>query len=136
MAAARYGIGALARAAGTTVETVRYYERIGLLPRPARTPGNYRSYAPAHLERLSFVRKARALGFSLAQVRELSDLADHRERGCGAADRIARSHLDMVERKISDLERLAAALRQLGASCRGGGTVADCRIIATLARPA
>jgi DNA-binding transcriptional MerR regulator len=89
----RLTIGDLAKATATKVETVRYYERIGLLPTPARTPGNYRAYGPDHLGRLSFVRRARDLGFSIEQVRELLGLADDRNRPCEAVDAIAREHL-------------------------------------------
>ena len=83
-------IGDLARRTGAKVETVRYYEKAGLLPAPARTAGNYRAYEPEHLARLNFVLRARRLGFSLDQVRELLGLADERDRPCDAVDAIAR----------------------------------------------
>lgn len=124
-------IGALARATGTKVETVRWYERVGLLPSPARTPGNYRSYGQAHLDRLSFIRRARDLGFTLDQVRDLLRLADQRDRSCGEVDTIARAHLEEVERKIVDLEALRRELADIIGQC-GHGTVADCRIIEAL----
>jgi Cu(I)-responsive transcriptional regulator len=124
-------IGALAWATDTNVETIRYYERIDLLPPPARTRGNYRAYAPAHLARLSFIRRARALGFSLDQVRQLLALADDRERSCQEVDRIARAHRDEVDRKIADLTALRRELDSLIRQCRGG-TMNDCRIIEAL----
>ena len=124
-------IGALAKATGTTVEAIRWYERVGVLPAPERTSGNYRAYGAAHLERLSFVRRARDLGFTLDQVRELLQLADGRERPCDAVDRAARQHLEEVERKIADLEALRHELRDLIGQCRHG-TVAECRIIGAL----
>ena len=124
-------IGALAKATGTTVETIRWYERVGVLPAPARTAGNYRSYGPAHLERLSFVRRARDLGFTLDQVRELLRLADERGRSCDAVDRVAREHLEEVERKIADLVALRRVLQGLIGQCRHG-TVNECRIIEAL----
>src|SRR3546814_4607319 len=82
-------IGELGKATGTKVETVRYYERIGLLPRPARTAANYRDYGEAELGRLSFIRRARDLGFSLDQVRALLKLSDDRSQDCASVDRIA-----------------------------------------------
>jgi DNA-binding transcriptional MerR regulator len=124
-------IGALSKATGTTVETIRWYERVGLLPVPARTRGNYRAYGPAQLERLSFVRRARDLGFSLDQVRALLRLADDRERPCEAVDQVARAHLEEVERKIADLEALRRELQDLLGQ-RHHGTVAECRIVQAL----
>jgi Cu(I)-responsive transcriptional regulator len=124
-------IGDIARATATKPETIRFYEKIGLLPPPARTRGNYRSYGPEHLQRLSFIRRARELGFRLDAVRELLALADERDRPCDAVDRIAGSHLAEVERKISDLAVMRDELARVIGSCRKG-TVADCRIIDTL----
>ncbi len=124
-------IGALAEATATKVETVRFYERAGLLPPPARTEGNYRSYGPAHLDRLSFIRRARALGFSLDDVRELLTLADDRDGSCAAVDAIAGAHLAEIDSKIADLSRMRAELARVLGSCRQG-TVGDCRIIETL----
>ena len=128
---AAFSIGHLARITGTKVETVRYYERIGLLPAPARTAGNYRAYGPDHLNRPSFVRRARDLGFSIEQVRELLGLADDRDRSCEAVDAISREHLRQVERKIADLVALRRELDGLIGQCRRG-TVAECRIIEAL----
>jgi DNA-binding transcriptional MerR regulator len=132
MAQERLAIGDLARATGTKVETIRYYERIGLLPAPPRTQtGNYRSYTADHLARLGFVRRSRDLGFTLEQIRALLDLSDRRDSDCGAVDAIARAHLDDVERKISDLHALRRELREIIGRCKRG-TVADCRIIEAL----
>lgn len=124
-------IGELARATATKVETVRFYEKAGLLPPPARTDANYRSYGPAHLQRLSFIRRARDLGFSLDAVRDLLALADDRGKPCAAVDAIASGHLAEVERKIADLIALRAELDRMIGSCRRG-TVADCMIIEAL----
>lgn len=124
-------IGDLGKATRTKVETIRYYERIGLLPSPARTSGNYRSYGDRELGRLSFIRRARDLGFSLDQVRTLLSLSDDRDQDCGSVDRIARAHLGEVERKLADLEALRRELRALIDSC-DGGSVAQCRIIEAL----
>lgn len=127
-----YSIGELARAIGMKVETIRYYERIGLLPSPARTAGNYRAYIRPHLERLSFIRRGRGLGFSLDAVRELLRLSDDRQQPCSEVDQVARIHLAEVESKIADLTALRGELRQLMEQCRHG-TVAECRIIEALA---
>jgi Cu(I)-responsive transcriptional regulator len=131
MPARRLSIGDLAKTTDTKVETIRYYERIRLLPEPGRTPGNYRSYGPQHLNRLSFIRRARDLGFSLAQVRNLLGLADQRHRSCDAVDAIAREHLVEVERKIADLSALRRELDSIISQC-SHGTVAECRIIEAL----
>lgn len=134
MGAAKLAIGDLARRTGTKVETIRYYEKIGLLAEPGRTEGNYRSYEDSHLARLSFIRRARDLGFSLDQVRELLGLADQRSRSCEAVDAIARQHLAEVERKIDDLNALREELADLIGQCHRG-TIAECRIIEALAPP-
>lgn len=125
-------IGQLAKATATQVETVRYYEKIGLLPKVARTAGNYRSYGSAEVSRLSFIRRARDLGFGLDQVRTLLSLADDRDRPCGEVDALARQHLEAVDRKIVDLTALRGELSSLIAQC-GRGTVAECRILEALA---
>ena len=124
-------IGELGRVTDTKVETIRYYERIGLLATPRRTPGNYRAYDGSHLNRLSFIRRSRDLGFSLDQVRALLDLADQKDRPCEAVDAIAKGHLAEVERKIADLTALRGELESMIRQC-GHGAVRDCRIIETL----
>ncbi len=124
-------IGELSRATGTNVETIRYYERIGLLPEPDRTGGNYRDYVPAHVERLSFIRHARGLGFDIADIRSLLNLGEEPDQDCGEADRIASGHLAAVERKIGQLEQLRSELGRMIAQCRGG-QIADCRIMQAL----
>ncbi|WP_334656093.1 helix-turn-helix domain-containing protein [Sphingomonas panaciterrae] len=124
-------IGELARATATKVETIRFYERIGLLPEPARTDGNYRDYGPDQLARLSFVRRARDLGFTLDQVRELLSLADDRDRSCKAVDVVAREHLAQVDQKIADLRSLRKELSGMIDQC-GQGVISECRIIEAL----
>ena len=127
-----FSIGALAKATGTKVETVRWYERVGLLPAPARTSGNYRTYGAAQLGRLSFIRRARDLGFSLDQIRALLDIAGQQDQSCKAVDVIAREHLDEVDRKIADLQSLRRELDFLIGQYRHG-KIAECRIIEALA---
>jgi Cu(I)-responsive transcriptional regulator len=125
-------IGELANATATNVETVRYYEKIGLLAPPARSASNYRSYGNEHLARLSFIRRARDLGFTLEAVRELLTLSDDTGQSCEAVDQIASAHLAEVERKIDDLSALRSELTRVIGSCRHG-TIADCKIIESLA---
>lgn len=124
--------GRLAKATGTKIETIRFYEKIGLLAVPERTSSNYRAYRQCDLERLSFIRRARDLGFSLDQVRSLLDLADDRTRSCCAVDEITREQLKSVEQKISDLLALKRELSHLIEQC-SQDSIADCRIIAALA---
>ena len=123
-------IGKLARETGTTVETIRYYERVGLIAAPARTDGNYRSFRPDDLERLRFIRRTRDLGFSLEEVRALLDMAVERDRDCGEVDELAKRHLNAIDQKIADLVALRRDLASVIARC-AGGTVADCQILQT-----
>ncbi|SDB71662.1 Cu(I)-responsive transcriptional regulator [Belnapia rosea] len=125
-------IGALAKATGTKVETIRWYERAGLLAIPDRTSGNYRTYTAAHLNRLSFIRRARDLGFSLDQIRTLLDVAEQQDRSCETVDAIAREHLEEVNRKIAALQALGRELDAIIGQCRHG-RVSECRIIEALA---
>lgn len=124
-------IGELARATGTKVETIRFYEGEGLIPVPARTSSNYRDYDRRHLDRLSFIRRSRDLGFTLGQVRVLLRLADNEQRPCEEVDEIAREQLDQVDRKIADLQALKVELSGLISQCRQG-TIAECRILDAL----
>ena len=124
-----FRIGDLARATGTKVVTIRYYEKVGLLPPPDRSAGNYRAYDAAALDRLRFVRRCRDLGFSLDQIRELLDLSSDVERPCAEVDEITAVHLAEVQRKIRDLQALAKQLRRISATCNGGGTISNCRIL-------
>lgn len=125
-------IGKLAEATGTKVETIRWYEKVGLIAPPARTGGNYRAYSPDDLARLSFIRRARDLGFSLDQVRALLDLTKQSGRDCATVDGIASEHLAEVDRKLADLTALRRELALVISTCEGG-TVADCRILEALA---
>lgn len=124
-------IGELARRTNTKVETIRYYERKGLLSPPERTAGNYRSYEEAHLKRLSFIRRARDLGFTIGQVVALLELADCREMSCEAVDSLAEEHVAGIDAKIADLTALRRELAEVIRQCRRG-TIADCRILEAL----
>lgn len=132
MSTETFRIGDLARTTNTKVETIRYYEQIGLLPAPSRTTGNYRAYAFEHLGRLSFIRRARDLGFTLDQVRALLGLSDQKNRSCEAVDAIAREHLGEIDEKIRDLKALRAELNSIVNQC-SCGNISDCRIIEALA---
>jgi Cu(I)-responsive transcriptional regulator len=128
-------IGELAKSTGTAVETIRYYEKIGLMPQVARTEGNYRSYGSDEAERLGFIRRARNLGFGIDQVRALLSLADNHDRECGEVDRLAKAHLAEVESKIAGLTALKIELSATIDRCRSG-TIAQCQILKALAAPA
>lgn len=131
MSAGNLTIGALARQTNTKVETIRFYEKNGLLPAPPRTESNYRTYDLSHLNRLSFVRRSRELGFSLEQIRAMLDLSDDRSRSCAAVDAIAQEHLAEVDQKIAALTALRKELYRMVKTCHTG-TVAECRIIESL----
>ncbi len=126
-----FTIGRLAKASDCKVQTIRYYEQIGLMPEAARSAGNQRLYGPAHIDRLSFIRRGRELGFPLSEIRELLSIADDPGRPCEAVDRIARSHLEGVERRIAALSSLKGELMRMIRQC-GGGKIANCRIIEAL----
>jgi len=125
-------IGELAKKTGTKVQTIRYYEDIGVMPFPARAANNRRLYNNNHLERLTFIRHSRELGFSLDDIRNLLALVDQPDKHCDEVDTIARDHLTDVEGKIASLQVLKAELERMVSHCTGG-TVSDCRIIKVLA---
>ena len=125
-------IGTLATRTGSKVQTIRYYEQLGLMPEPDRTYGGQRRYEQAAIKRLSFIRHARALGFSLDQIRNLLDLADDPARDCASADSIAREHLAAVKAKIAALNSLKRELTRM-VECCDGTVTAHCRVIETLA---
>jgi Cd(II)/Pb(II)-responsive transcriptional regulator len=125
-------IGELARRAGVDVQTVRYYEREGLVQAPARTGSGYRAYGPAHLERLNFVRHCRSLDMPLAEIRRLIDLSRDRQVSCEQVDALVRAHLERVQTKRKALQALEAQLSTLAAQCTQGQRVADCGILEEL----
>ena len=123
----------LARRTGANLETVRYYEKVGLLPPPPRTASGYRSYDGAHERRLGFVLRARELGFSLEEISALLRLVDEREQPCAEARGLAATHLADVRAKITDLKRMERVLKDVVAQC-GDGMRPDCPLIETLFR--
>jgi DNA-binding transcriptional MerR regulator len=124
-------IGRLAEAAGCKVQTIRYYEQIGVLPIPPRSHSNQRLYDESDIRRLSFIRHARGLGFPLQAIRDLMSLADRPEQSCEAVDAIARAQLSEVELRIARLQALQRELERMIRQCRGG-RIAHCRIIEAL----
>ena len=134
MTGAALAIGELATRAGVTPEAIRYYEREGVVPIAVRGgPGRYRQYGEADVERLRFIRRARELGFSLNEVRELLGLADGSpSRPCTDVNRIARAHLAQVDAKLAQLSALRAELDRVIGECGGVVPVADCRILGAL----
>jgi MerR family transcriptional regulator, mercuric resistance operon regulatory protein len=127
----RITIGRLSKSTGAKVETIRYYERVGLLPTPVRSQGGYRLYGTTHLKRLNFIRRARALGFSLAEVSRLLTLADQRRRPCAEVRVVAAGHLEDVRRKITDLRQMEGVLKATVARCEAG-TGSQCPMIDAL----
>ncbi len=127
------GIGALSRGTGVNIETIRYYERIGILPPPPRSRGGHRVYSVDHMKRLAFVRRSRELGFSLQEVRGLLGLVDGGEVTCDQVKTMTLGHLDEVRQRIADLRRMERVLREMAATCEGGN-VPECPIIDTLFR--
>lgn len=125
-------IGELAQATSTKAETIRYYEREGILPLADRTDSNYRDYSPEHLATLTFIRRARELGFSMAQVRQLLALSDRADKPCDNVDLMVRDQLAEVERKIADLVALRDELAQMLGSCEGE-RIGECRVVESLA---
>ena len=123
----------LARRTGCNLETVRYYEKVGLLPEPPRTAGGDRSYDTTHERRLRFVLRARELGFSLDEIRELLRLVDERDRPCAEASAVAVAHLNDVRAKIADLRRMERVLKNVVAQCTDGSRQ-ECPLIETLFR--
>ncbi len=132
MSDASWTIGTAAQASGVKIETIRYYERIKLLPAPPRAPSGYRIYAREHIDRLSFIRRGREIGLSLDRIRELLELSSDAGLPCAGVDRLLREHIADIERKIEDLTRLHDELERLANSCRGA-EVGTCLVVESLA---
>ena len=125
-------IGELARACGTSPDTIRYYERERLLPRPQRAPSRFRLYEPPAVARLRFIREAKALGFSLNEIRELLALRVDRTKTCGDVRTRARAKIAEIDARIDELARMKAALDRLAAGCVGSGPTSECPILDAL----
>src|SRR5580693_7583058 len=125
-------IGIAATRSGVKAPTIRYYEQIGLLPKPSRTNSNRRNYNTADLRRLAFIRHARELGFEIEAIRALLTLQDNPNQSCKVADAIARARLGEVHRRIDSLTALKSELERMIAEC-SLGRVAERRVIGALA---
>ena len=125
-------IGAVARRAGVGIDTIRYYERMSLLPKPQRRVSGYRDYGPDAVERLRFIRRAKDLGFTLEEIRELLALSTDRERGVKTVKQRAEARLDEVEQRIRELQRMKRGLKQLIDACPGHGALEHCPILRAL----
>ena len=129
----RVKIGELAQVAQCTVETVRYYEKAGLLPETVRTAGNFRVYGPGHVERLRFVRNCRALDMSHEEIHTLLGLADHPQNSCGAVNTVFDQHIAHVNERILELTNLKRQLMTLRVRCQDEQAVDACGILKGLA---
>ena len=129
---ARLSIGAVARRAGVGIDTIRYYEREGLLPEPQRRASGYRDYRPDAIGRLRFIRRAKDLGFTLEEIRELLALSTDRGRGVKGVKQRAERRLAEVEQRIRELQRMKRGLKQLIDACPGSGELEHCPILRAL----
>ncbi len=125
-------IGRVARAAGVAIDTIRYYEREGLLPEPERRLSGYRDYTPDAVTRLRFIRRAKELGFTLEEIRELLALSADRERGVRGVRQRAEARLVEIERRIRELKRVQRGLKNLIEACPGHGAPERCPILTAL----
>lgn len=124
--------GRLAALAGINVETVRFYERSGLIAKPKRTASNYRQYPPSEVARLRFIKRAQELGFSLKEIAELLSLRAAPTRSRSHVKRLSEEKLASIDQKIADLRRMRKSLASISSACDGHGPVADCPIIHAL----
>lgn len=132
MARNDFTIGWLANQTNCKVQTIRYYEQIGLMPPPRRSEGNRRLYGPGDADRLTFIRHSRELGFPLDAIRNLLSLTDNPDQSCAAADKLARENLAQVNLRIARLAVLKTELERMVEQC-SGGKVSECRVIEVLA---
>jgi len=124
-------IGSLSQQSGVNIETIRYYEKIGVMPQPERSAGGYRVYGPEHVKRLHFVRRGRELGFSLDELRGLLRLVDGHSYTCAEVHALTVEHLEDIRQKISDLKRLERVMSNMAASCTRD-QIPECPVIDAL----
>ena len=129
----RLPIGKVAAQTACNIETIRFYEKEGLLPQPDRTAGGHRLYTSSMVERLVFVRRSRELGFSMVEIRQLLSLVDGEQMSCERVKTVADAHLEDIRTKIADLRRMERTLADLSSRCEGGD-IPECPIIDSLYR--
>jgi Cd(II)/Pb(II)-responsive transcriptional regulator len=129
-------IGELGKKADCLVQTVRFYESEGLLPEPARSEGNFRLYDEVHLQRLLFIRRCRAKDMTLDEIRQLLNLRDRPELGCGEVNALVDAHIAQVRTKMKEVRALERELMDLRRSCDSARTSRECGILNSLAEPA
>jgi len=122
-----YTRGALAKESGVNLETIRFYEKLGMMPDPPRSDSGYRVYSKNHLKRLKFIRRTRELGFTNGEVKQLLEMVDG-ALSCDAVKGMAMSQVDLIKSKVADLKKLQAALESMAADCKGGQTP-NCAIV-------
>ncbi|HEV2364596.1 MAG TPA: helix-turn-helix domain-containing protein [Caulobacteraceae bacterium] len=127
-------IGALAERSGVNIETIRFYEKIGVMPKPRRSDGGYRLYTLEHLKQLNFIRRGRELGFGLDELRGLLRLVDGRAYTCAEVRSLMLEHVADIRRKVADLRRLERVMKDISSRC-SGEQVPDCPIVDALFQP-
>jgi MerR family copper efflux transcriptional regulator len=127
-----FTIGAIAKRVGVAIDTIRYYEREGLLPQPARRASGYRSYDDSAIAQLLFIRRAKSLGFTLDEIRDLLALSADRQRGVRAVKQRALQRLAAIDTRIAELQRVRDGLEQLVEACPGHGAPEQCPILRAL----
>jgi MerR family mercuric resistance operon transcriptional regulator len=126
-----FTIGTLSKYSSVNIETIRYYEKIKIMPSPPRSEGGYRLYNENHGRRLSFIRRSRELGFSLEEIRGLLTLIDDKSYTCAEVESLTREHLETTRKKIIDLQKLEVVLDDMASKC-DGGLIPDCPVIDAL----
>ena len=126
-------VGALARRAGVKIDTIRYYERRGLLPKPARSDSGYRTFTSVSVERVRFIRQAQALGFTLMEINQLLALRLSPGKTCTDVRKQSEAKIADIERKIQSLSKMKEALQRLVSSCAADGPASECSFLANLA---
>ena len=127
-----YTVGQMSKVSQTKTVTIRYYEQQGLLREPPRTPGGYRIYDEADLDRLLFIRRSRHLGFSIESVRELLELSDQTDSSCANVNAKVAQHLADVRQRLEQLHALEEELQRLSLSCEVAGSIENCQIVEAL----